>query len=81
MNRKRTISVALDFSVLSSSFSSFTSSLNVGLRGSRNRPGVPGGLRAFGDLRAPGVFMALLSGSFGVSGTSTLVCLSWFDVM
>ena len=71
------MSEALDFSVFSSSFSRATSSLNVGLRGSRKRPGVPGAFSV-----PLGLLSALLSGSnLGVSGTSTLVCLIWLEDM
>ena len=58
------MSAAFCFSVFSSSFSSASSSLNVGLRGSRKRPGVPGGFRA------------LFIGERGVRGTSMLVCFN-----
>ena len=57
-----TRSAAFCLSVFNSSSSSVFSSWNVGLRGSRNRPGVPGGLRA------------LFIGERGVRGTSMLVC-------
>lgn len=57
-------SEAFCLSVFSSCSSRAISSLNVGLRGSINRPGVPGTLRA------------LLIGDIGVSGTSMLLCFS-----
>jgi hypothetical protein len=53
-----TRSLACSFSVDSSLFSSSCSSLKVGLRGLRPRPGVPG------------AFMALLSGDLGLMGTA-----------